>query len=84
MIGCNFCDSEKAFDCVNYDILLSKLRFCGIRWKAYSVIKSYLKDRHQIVNWKDNYNNHITYSNWGKIKHGVRNQYLDLCFSYLH
>jgi len=30
LVGGIFYDLEKAFDCVNYDILLSKLKFCGI------------------------------------------------------
>ena len=55
-----FCDSEKAFDRVNHDILFSELKFYGIIRKAYLLIKSFLKDRHQKVILRDNYNNHNT------------------------
>jgi hypothetical protein len=40
-----FCGLKKAFDCVNYDILLTKLAFYGILGKANALINSYLKDR---------------------------------------
>jgi hypothetical protein len=43
-----FCDLEKAFDCINHDIL-SKLEFYGVVSKFNTLITSYLKDRYQQV-----------------------------------
>jgi hypothetical protein len=48
---------------------LSKLEFYGITDKAYTVIKSYLENRHQRVILKDKY--FKSSSSWGVIKHGV-------------
>jgi hypothetical protein len=48
-VGGIFCDLKKAFDCVNYDILLSKLEFYGIVGKANVLVKSYLNDRYKRV-----------------------------------
>lgn len=42
-------DMSKAYDRVSHPILLSKLHEIGIRGKAHSWMKSYLKDRQQIV-----------------------------------
>ena len=49
LVGGIFCDPHKAFDCVNYDILLSKMEFYGIFGKVNNLIKSYLQDRYQRV-----------------------------------
>jgi len=65
-----FCDLSKAFDCVNYRILLSKLEHYGIRGIFGALIKSYLTERHQRVALKDKTNT-VNYSNWELVKHGV-------------
>lgn len=49
LVGGIFCDLHKAFDCVNYDILLSKIEFYGISGTANNLIRSYLHDRYQRV-----------------------------------
>ena len=49
IVGGLFCDLQKAFDCVNYDILLSKMKFYGIRGVANRLMESYLRNRYQRV-----------------------------------
>jgi len=69
MVGGIFCDLQKAVDCVNHNILLTKLEFYGITGITYKLIKSYLGGRYQRVVL----NNHSSSlcSNWGEITHGV-------------
>ena len=52
-----YLDLSKAFDNLNYDILLSKLQFYGLQNNALQLLKSYLSDRSlyvQIDNVKSN------------------------------
>jgi hypothetical protein len=43
-VGGIFCDLEKAFNCVNHNLLMEKLKFYGIVDNAYALILSYLSD----------------------------------------
>ena len=42
-------DLSKAFDCLSHSILLYKLRFYGINEMAYNLMKNYLENRKQFV-----------------------------------
>ena len=53
IVGGIFFDLEKAFDCINHDILLAKMEYYGIRGVIYTLIKSYLKDRYQRVKFNN-------------------------------
>ena len=46
-----FMDLSKAFDCVDHDILLSKLKRYSIHETALQLINSYLSDREYFVSW---------------------------------
>jgi len=47
MAGSIFCDLKKAFNSVNHDLLLSNLRYYGVRGKAKLLLESYLQNRYQ-------------------------------------
>ena len=70
IVGGLFLDLQKAFDCVNHNILLSKLEFYGVSGMANKVFESYIKERYQRVMIKDKYFNKLT-SKWEPIRHGV-------------
>jgi len=70
-VGGIFCDLEKAFDSVNHDIQLSKCEFYEFRDKTNALLRSYLSDRYQRVVINNGFSNNTTFSEWGKIKHGV-------------
>jgi hypothetical protein len=47
IVGGILCDLKSTFDCVNLGILLSKLKFYGIRGEFLSLINAYLEGRYQ-------------------------------------
>jgi hypothetical protein len=67
-VGGIFCDLQKAFDCVNHNILLTKLEFSGVTGTILKLIKSYLEGGYQKV-ILDNLPN--SNADWGEIRHGV-------------
>jgi hypothetical protein len=69
--GCIFCDLQKAFDCVNHDILLSQLEFYGVVGKFNKLITSYLKDGYQKVVIDNKKTHNRTSSGWEIVRHGV-------------
>jgi hypothetical protein len=71
IVGGIFCDLKKTFDCVNHDILLSKLEVYGITGKDKELYQSYLKGRYQRVSIYNKTHHSSTLSTWALIKYGV-------------
>ena len=65
-----FCDLSKAFDYVNNDILLAKLKFYGVRGHTFNLFASYLNSRYQRVTTRTIGFN-IYYSECHEVKRGV-------------
>jgi len=65
LVGGLFCNLQKAFDCVNHDILLSKVKFYGITGSTGKLMESYLQQRYQRVVINNNS------STWREVQYGV-------------
>ena len=44
-----YCDLSKAFDCLNFDIFLSKIKYYEVSGTPLALVKSYLTNRYQYV-----------------------------------
>jgi hypothetical protein len=70
-VGGIFFDLEKAFDCLNHDVLISKLQFYGVNGKAKLWLESYLNSKYQRTQVFDEKANLTSFSTWEKITNGV-------------
>jgi hypothetical protein len=68
-MGGIFCGLEKALDCVDHGILISKLKCYGINGKHLALYQSYLDNRYSRTLIHNESENKVSY--WNKIKHGV-------------
>jgi len=62
-VGGLFCDLQKAFDCVNHEILLEKMKLYGISGTVNKLMESYLENRYQRVS-ANNIKPRKLYSTW--------------------
>ena len=70
-VGGIFCDLEKACECVNHKILVSKLEFYGVKGKAKLWFESYFSNRYQRISITNNVLNENYFFTGEEIKHGV-------------
>jgi hypothetical protein len=61
VVGGIICDLQKAFDCVNHNILFTKLEFYGVTGRTLQLIKSYLESRYQKVVLDNNFPDSASY-----------------------
>ena len=66
-----FCDLTKAFDCVDHEILLTKLRHYGIQGVGWNWFKTYIKNRKQKVQINLQSGIQESICKWETIKSGV-------------
>jgi hypothetical protein len=66
-----FCNLKRVFDCVNHEVLFSKLEYYGIAGNLHALIRPYLRGRYQRVLRNTEILYLHTSSDWGRIKHGV-------------
>jgi hypothetical protein len=69
-VGGLFRDLQKAFDCVNHDILLAKMELYGISGLVNKLMKSYLENWYESVTVNDTECNKVS-SKFELIKLGV-------------
>ena len=75
-VGGLFCDMQKAFNCVNHEILLEKMKLYGISGTVNKLMESYLKNMYQRVS-VNNIKPHKLYSKldtceaWGSAGLGI-------------
>jgi hypothetical protein len=69
LVGGIFCDLEKAFDCVDHNTRLSKLKFNAISGKDLALCQSYLDNRYFRTAVYTDSDNSNKVSSWVKVRH---------------
>jgi hypothetical protein len=65
-----FCDLAKAFDCINHEILISKLEYYAVHDRNLNWFKSYVSYRKQRLHLKTN-DDQDYFSKWERVKEAV-------------